>query len=208
MELKTYLRILVAKWWIVLPIFLVTVGVTAAFTLRQPPTYESVASYVLRPRLSEADNRNAVGALSILGSPEIAGTIVEVANSRLIVGQAVSQFNPTVEQISRMSASSRKVPGTNVIEISVQGSDPALIRDVAAAIGEKTVAYVLGMYSPYELQQIDQPALPISPIKPKKEINLALGALAGLLLGAGLAFTAHYLQSPSVYEAVADTPGR
>ncbi|MCL5959906.1 MAG: Wzz/FepE/Etk N-terminal domain-containing protein [Chloroflexi bacterium] len=207
MELKTYLSIIVAKWWIVVPVFLVTLAATSAFTFLQQPTWESIATYVVKPRMVNPEGRNSLSALGVLASPEVVGTFVEVANSRQIKGQAVSQLQLSREQVLQMSMNARKIPGTNVIEITVQAPDPALARDFASVVGAKTTVYVLGLYDAYELQQVDAPILAESPVRPKKVLNLSLGALTGLLLASCLAFTIHYLQSPVRDEPSLHTAG-
>jgi len=86
--------------------------------------------------------------------------------------------------------------GTNVLEITVEGNDPALVRDFANMVGTKTVTYVQGLYDTYELKSLDSANLPASPISPDVKLNLALGAILSLGLGVGLAFLAEYLQAP------------
>ena len=44
MELRAYLQIVIAKWWLVLSTFLITFGAVLEFTIRQVPAYQSVAT--------------------------------------------------------------------------------------------------------------------------------------------------------------------
>jgi diguanylate cyclase (GGDEF)-like protein len=58
------------------------------------------------------------------------------------------------------------------------------------------VNYVRDLYETYTLESLDRGNLPDEPIKPNKPLNLALGGLMGLIVGAGMAFLAAYLQAP------------
>jgi diguanylate cyclase (GGDEF)-like protein len=197
MELKIYLRILLRKWWIVLPIFLITFTVTIVLTFTQSPTYQATATFVTVPSSAFEDLWNFVGGLDVLsGRTEIASTYVEVATSHLIKREAANELNLPWDQWGRLSVDSQLRAGTNVIEIAVEGSDPVLVRDFANVVGAKTMAYVQELYEVYDLRPLDQATLPASPIKPNKALYLALGAIFGLALGVGLASLSEYLQTP------------
>lgn len=200
MELKRYLQIMIAKRWIVLLTFVVTFGTVLLLTLTQTPVYESVATYVLKPNLSEPDTKTLWTALDILSRDQMQATLAEVANSRLIKVQAGRALGLTGQQMSGLSVSSRPVAGTNVVQIAVEGPDPALTRDFASAVGTQTANYVQGLYAEFALQLLDEPTSSSSPVKPKTVLNLLLGAAAGLVLSAGLAFLSAYLQTPAEAE--------
>ena len=196
MELKVYARILARRWWIVLPTFLVTFGVTLALTFSEAPLYASSATFVLKLGSSFQDDKGFVSALDILSRrAEIAATYTEVATSRLIKRQAADLLGLSPEQRGSLSVSSRALGGTNVLEISVEGPDPHLARDFANTIGAQTIAYVRGLYETYELAPLDEAALRTAPISPNYPLNLGLGAALGLFLGLGLALLAEYLRA-------------
>lgn len=198
MELKAYIRILMRRWWIVVPTFLITFLATIVLTFREVPLYESSATYVLKLGASFQDDKGFVSALDILSRrAEIAATYTEVATSRLIKRQAADALGLSSDERGDLSVSSRAVGGTNVLEISVEGSDPALARDFTNEIGAQTIAYVRNLYETYELEPLDQATLRTTPISPNYPLNLSLGAILGLFLGAGLAFMAEYLRAPA-----------
>lgn len=197
MELKIYLRTLLRKWWVVVPVFLVTFTSTVVFTFTQVPTYRSIATFVVAPNASFEDVKSFVSGLEILSRrTEIATTYAEVASSRLVKQEAAAALDIAPEQRQNLSVESEVVAGTNVLQIMVEGEDPALVRDLANAVGARTMAYVYDLYETFDLRLLDQAPLPTSPIKPNKTLNLALGAVFGLVLGGGLAFLSEYLQTP------------
>jgi diguanylate cyclase (GGDEF)-like protein len=196
MELKVYLRILARRWWIVVPTLLLTFAATLALTFNEAPLYASSATFVLKLGSAFQDDKDFVSALDILSRrAEIAATYTEVATSRLIKRQAAELLQLTPEQRSALSVSSRALGGTNVVEISVEGLDPTLVRDFTNAVGAQTIAYVRGLYETYELEPLDEAVLRTTPISPNYPLNLGLGAALGLCLGIGMALLAEYLRA-------------
>jgi len=196
MEFKTYLRILVNRWWIILPSFLITFIATVVFTFTQPVVYQATATYVVRVGVIFQDDRSFVSALDTLSRRvEIASTYAEVMNSRVIKNLAADALGLSPEHRRSLSVDSRLIAGTNILEIIVEGNDPVLVQDFTNAVGAQTVAYVQKLYETYELEPLDQAALPESPVKPDKALILSLGGLFGLILGVGLALITEYLET-------------
>ncbi len=206
MELKHYLGIVIAKRGVVLATFLITLGTTLLLTLAQTPIYESGATYVVKPTLPEPDSRTLASAIEVLSRGQIGQTIAEVASSHVIRAQTAGMLGLSSKQTREVSVSSRLLAGTNVVEITVAGPSPALARDFASVVGARTATFVQTLYGMYALEPLDEPTLPSSPSKPRTMLNLLLGALAGLVLGAGLAFLSAYLQSPSEGTVPGPTP--
>lgn len=196
MELRAYLRILRRKWWIVVPVFVVTLAVTAGLSFSQPYVYEASTTLLARPGAEFTDIKSQVSALDTLANrAEIVATYAEVANSRLIKGQALSDLNLSPEQVAGLSVNAQWLAGTNLIEIVVQGRDPGIVKDFADMVREKTMVYVKGLSEVYELALLDEAVEPAAPVLPRRALDLILGAILGLALGAGLAILVEYLQT-------------
>jgi diguanylate cyclase (GGDEF)-like protein len=197
MELKIYLRTLLKKWWVILPVFLITFTATVVFTFTQASTYEAVATMIVAPAGSVGDVRGFANNLDILSSrTQIASTYAEVASSRSVRQEATQALNLSPDQAKSLIVGSKLRAGTNVLEITVEGNDPIVVADFANKVGEKTMAYAQKLYESYSVTTLDPARPPIEPIKPDRKLNLALGAMLGLALGVGLAFLSEYMQSP------------
>ena len=197
MELKIYLRILLKKWWIILPVFLITFITTVVFTFTQAPTYEATATFVVAPVGPFESNWQIVSGLDALSrQAEIASTYAEVAISRQIRQDAVQALNLSSSQARSLSIKSKLRAGTNVLQIIAEGNDPVIVASFANGVGEKTIAYVEKLYEVYQLEALDKAMPPTAPLKPDTMLNLTLGAFLGLGLGVGLAFLSEYMQSP------------
>lgn len=197
MEIKAYWRILKRRWWLLLFGFAVVFGVTWILTSRQPSIYEASTTFVIRPRVSEGSMGDEfVRALDIVSRRvEINTTFAEVATSRLIANQAKDGLGLSPAEREGLKVSARVVGGTNVMEISAEGRDPGITRDFANAVGVETVNYVSKLYDVFELEPLDEAALPQKSSRPNVFMNLALGGVMGLALGACLVFLLQYLET-------------
>jgi diguanylate cyclase (GGDEF)-like protein len=204
MELKAYLRTLASHWWVVLAVFVMTYAATLVQTFREPPVYQGRATYIVKLNSTYMNDKDLASAVDILSRrTEIATTYTIVANSRLIKRLAAEAIGLPRGERGGISVSSDLVPGTNVIQITVQAGNPELARDFANAVGEQLAGYTRGLYATYTLEQLDDANAPSAPIKPDIGLNLTLGAVMGLLLGIGVAFLAAYLRAPAESVAVA-----
>jgi diguanylate cyclase (GGDEF)-like protein len=195
MEAKLYLRILLKKWWIVIPTFLVTFTAGIVFTYMKTPVYSATTTYVVVPSSSFGDEKSFSSGLDRLGRrTEIANTFTEIATSRKIRELAVSSLH--LDSGRDYTVDSKLLAGTNIIEVTVEGPDPTVVRDFANAVGTTLEGYVQGLYEIFTLILLDEASPPIWPISPNRSLNLALAAVTGLVLGVGLAFLSEYLATP------------
>ncbi len=197
MEMKAYWRILKRRWWLLLFGFAVVFGVTWILTSRQPAIYEASATFVIRPRVSEGSvGDDFVRALDIVSRRvEINTTFAEVATSRLIANQAKDGLGLSPAEREGLKVNARVIGGTNVMEITAEGRDPAIVRDFANAVGVETVNYVSKLYDVFELEPLDEATLPQASIRPNVPLNLAMGSIMGLALGVCLVFLLQYLET-------------
>lgn len=199
MELRTYLHILVKRWWIVVPVFVITVAFTVLFNLRQSPVYSATATYVVSPSNSSLDARGILSGLDSLGGKsQVANTYAEIATSHTVSDEATKALGLSPQQSETLAAGSTLRAGTNVIEITVEGTDPVLAAAYANEVGNRTMSYVSNLYEVYDLKLLDSATATGVPISPNYKLNLALGVILGLALGVGLAFAYEYLKTPVV----------
>jgi len=193
MELKTYFRIMVKKWWIVIPVFLVTLTAGIVFTYITAPVYSATTTYVVVP--SPSFGGNLANGLDMLARrEEIATTFSEIASSRRVKALAISSLS--LQSGQDYSVESRLRAGTNIIEITVEGPDPVIVRGLANAVGASIEQYVQELFEVFTLVLLDEAITPQEPLRPNPVLYLTLAAVLGLALGAGLAFLSEYLETP------------
>jgi len=184
MEQRLILRSMARRWWIFLTVLLITVGATLFLTLRETPIYRAKATYITRLSSEITDAKTTSQVLDSLNRyVEFQGTYSEIAMSQMIKRQAGRKIGLSGSDLRGLTVSSRTLPGSRILEISVEGENPELLRDFTTAVGEETMAYVNNLYPSYELALLDAANAPNNPISPKLPFNLVVGTILGTFLG-------------------------
>ena len=202
MEIRVYLRFFIKKWKSILLIFLVTLSVTAFLTFRIEPVYQATTTYIVSLNVIGDDDRTTVSAIDTLSNrAEISATYAKVAKSQTIKDLAIKELGISSSQASGLQVSTQILAGTSILEITVEGKDPALVRDYANMLGQQSELYGNKLYEIYTLEILDDARLPKAPIKPNITNNLILGGMFGLILGFVFALFTEYLNA-SPYSSV------
>jgi diguanylate cyclase (GGDEF)-like protein len=195
MELRSLLQILAARWWLVVPVFVITLGASVVFALSQRPVYEASAKLVVSPAASlPNDIQSGVALLS--RQPELVETYAQIASSDSIQTSAGDSLKMSRDQRRDTKLTSRALTGTLLIELTVDGTDPTLARDYANAISRELTDYVRTSSGIFQVSAVDQAGIPGQPVSPNVPLDVALGAVIGLLLGTGLAIVVQLLNPP------------
>ena len=196
MELRSLLQILVTRWWIIVPTFLITLGVAGVLALSQDPSYEAGTSLIVTPAADIADE--TLSALAVISrQTEITDTFAQVASSRLIQRVAADELALTGDQRRDAAIVSRLVTGTTQLSITASSTDPALAAAYANAVADALVDFVGERYAVFDVFVVDVASVPANPVSPNVPLTLGLGGVAGLLLGIGLAVVAALVRPPA-----------
>jgi capsular polysaccharide biosynthesis protein len=194
MDTQLVMKTLKNRWWLFLAVFLITAAATLALTMTQPPVYKAKATYITKLNPEITDDRGITSALDILNrQEETVGTYSQIAMSEKIADLAAEQLQLTAAQARDYTVSSRVIPGSRMLEISVTGKDPQKVRNFTTAVGEQTAKYVNSLYVTYQLEELDPADGPNSPVSPKLDLNLVLALVLGLFIGAGALFFSAWL---------------
>ncbi|MGC4808291.1 polysaccharide biosynthesis tyrosine autokinase [Micromonospora sp. DT233] len=191
MDVREYLRAVRRSWWVVLVAVMVSLGVAALVTVKTKPRYvASVTYFVTIPNqgVSEAYQgsifmqQRVKSYTDLLQSDRLAQSVV-----------AKAPLGLTAEEVqSRISAST--VPDTVLLRGTVTDTDATRALRLTEAVSAQFVELVRAVETPVEgrtapirVEVISGPRVGSSPVSPKPALNLAVGALAGLLAGLGLA---------------------
>jgi succinoglycan biosynthesis transport protein ExoP len=81
---------------------------------------------------------------------------------------------------------------SRLFKISFESTDPKLAMDVANALARVIIEKAQDIIEVKNIKVIDKAELPEAPIKPNKVQNLAIAAILGFLIGAGVVFLIEY----------------
>lgn len=194
MELRRYLEV-VARWWWLLIISTLLAGAVAFFYTRTlPPVYRATA-------LLFVNQVAAPGTLTLsdaLLNQQLAKTYSQMMVQPVVLEEVIERLGLPLSAttVGRMVSAS-PVRDTQLLQITVEGSDPATIRDIANTLAQVFIARQAPYLPPGQTAsalQVAQPALlPTQPIGPRVMFNTAVAALFGLLLALGVVAFLEYM---------------
>jgi capsular exopolysaccharide synthesis family protein len=197
-KLRDFLAVLRARWLIILLCVVAVTGIAAALTYRQTPIYTTSADYYLQTKVADPTNETT-GGTYVLTSSDL-NTYVAVLNSDTVMG-------PLREKLKRdpgapIDASASITGETSIFRITVRDPDPQRAAEIANEAGEAlaeaadTFTGLLQVTnSKVFAVPVNKAGVPGTPTSPVPSRNLGLGLLAGLLVGIGIAFVRHTLDT-------------
>jgi len=193
MELRDYLRVLRKQWILMAALLLVGVMAAAAYSLLVTKEYQASAKVFVSTQASD-NVADLVQGNSF--TQQRVQTYADLVNTPVVLAPVAAKLGlrMTPEQLStHISASSPA--NTTIIDItasSTKATQSAWIANQTAASLARTVQSLetpngKGAVSPVKLTRVQIANVPDSPASPKLWLDLALGAIIGLVVGAGLA---------------------
>ncbi|PJJ55566.1 capsular exopolysaccharide synthesis family protein [Compostimonas suwonensis] len=215
-ELRDYIRILRKSWVLIVVLVLVGIGAAAAYSITQTPVYSSSAKVFVSTSggstVSELQQGNTF-------TQQRVKTYADLVNTPIVLLPVIADLglDMTSEQLSGWVSASAPLD-TTLIEITVTETDPAQAAAIATAVSESLTNVVETIETsdseaaapPVRLTLVQHAAVPQRPVSPNVPLNIALGALIGLVLGVGVAVLRETLdtriRNERDVELVTDTP--
>lgn len=185
MSLLEYLRVLVQRGWMMALCALIAAGGMYVYSSRQPVIYRATQVVLIQP--ARADASRSLGNRSLVTSYTVYLNSVYVAQE---VSDTLGLGVSGAELKGRAEIGAR--PDQLVIEINVNDTDGETANRVAFAWGEKLVQYRQQLNANLPTDEHVYAVLQDFPrytqYRPRTLVNMALGGLAGLLIGGVLVF--------------------
>ncbi|WP_042576042.1 polysaccharide biosynthesis tyrosine autokinase [Rhodococcus sp. MEB064] len=193
MEISDYVRILRARWIVIVLTTVVAAAASLVFSLVSTPVYEACT----RLYVSTGSSSSSVTEVY---QGNLASQQRVASYTQLLGGESVAQR--TIDSLGLSmspSALASKVrttssPDTVLIDTCVSDANATTARDLANGIGTTFVGFVEDLETPpgggaalAKVSVVEPAQVPTGPISPKTTRNLALGIAVGLLLGIALA---------------------
>lgn len=136
--LRDVVAVLFRRKWIILGVFAVTTGVTAAFTLSQPVYWESTGKVLLRRGMQDNIMQSYRRTLSweeeLSSEVETARSPAILERARRILAERAELHGTTKSEIQQGQVEAAVVGESNVIAISYRDLQPEVARDVTNAL--------------------------------------------------------------------------
>jgi capsular polysaccharide biosynthesis protein len=187
MQLSDYLTVLRRRWWVIMLVAAAASVGAYVFSKLQTPVFRSEASYLVVP------NRVDNGLSIVLQNQMESFKVMALAPIQL---EQISQQLQLDRDADWLLGYVRIQSQTDTRLMIVQAdypNDPAMAQRLADAVGNNMVALVSSLNQGIEgtdriSMRVNQPARPAIRYRPQTQINVAAGAVLGLILGLLLAF--------------------
>lgn len=191
MELSDYLRVARAYWVGIFAFLMFGIVAAAGWTLIQPKVYTAEASGYVAAQGATDLGTSMVG--DQLAQSKVK-SYLDIGTWRSVAEYAITSLGlaTTPEQLVTKVQVTNPT-GTVILVVSASAPTPEAARDLAEVWLRGMIAQVNkiesadGQTPPVTVIPGDSARLPTAPSSPRTTLNLALGALVGLLLGAGYA---------------------
>ncbi|MGL6247931.1 MAG: YveK family protein [Culicoidibacterales bacterium] len=187
--LKKHLKILV----IIPTIAMLVAGVVSFFILS--PVYQANADILInRTSVEEGKTANVNDFTSY---QKLVSTYTELAKLNLVYQNAGVQIGLTEEETQTLAKTINvgSKGDTQILTVSVQSENPELAQQYVGALVQAlkiTSAEKLGQDN---IQLLDDPLLPESPVSPNKVKNIAGAFLGGVVIALFMSFSIEYLDT-------------
>ena len=193
-DLREYLAIIKKKAWIIAAITAVTTfvsGFLSFFVLS--PVYEAKTTLIVN---TDQKNDDTITGDEFSVTQRLAVTYGEIIKSRTVLEPVIEKLglDLSYESLSKMVTVS-PVKDTQIINISVQDTNPLKAKDIANSIPEVFTKEVKRITKANSVEVIDKAVEPLSPIKPNKLMNVLIAFVLGIMIGLFVVFLIEYMDN-------------
>jgi len=192
LDLRDYLRVLSRRWRVIAALTLLGTGLGGLATYAVTPEYR--AGTTLFVSMQDGADTTQLNQGNVFTQARVQ-SYAKMATSPLVTRPVVRslKLGMTPTQLAgRISASAQL--DTVLLRITVTDTRPSRAALISNAVAERFADMVSELerpanaeYSPVRLSVTEPASTPTAPFSPRPLVNLALGLLAGLALGAGCA---------------------
>lgn len=193
-DLREYVAIIKKKAWIIAAITAVTTfvsGFLSFFVLS--PVYEAKTTLIVN---TDQKNDDTITGDEFSVTQRLAVTYGEIIKSRTVLEPVIEKLGLDIsyEDLSKMVTVS-PVKDTQIINISVQDTNPLKAKDIANSIPEVFTKEVKRITKANSVEVIDKAVEPLSPIKPNKLMNVLIAFVLGIMIGLFVVFLIEYMDN-------------
>ena len=193
-DLREYLAIIKKEAWIIAAITAVTTFVSASLSFFVlSPVYEAKTTLIVN---TDQKNDDTITGDEFSVTQRLAVTYGEIIKSRTVLEPVIEKLGLDIsyDDLSKMVTVS-PVKDTQIINISVQDTNPLKAKDIANSIPEVFTKEVKRITKANSVEVIDKAVEPLSPIKPNKLMNVLIAFVLGIMIGLFVVFLIEYMDN-------------
>ncbi len=193
MLITDYVKVILRHWILIVVMGLVGAAVGYIVAVVTPPMYRATSSVLVSSDQGDTPLELVQGSTY---AEKLVATYVVLANSEIVLKPVIDELalDMTVQTLAN-AVSADSPLDTVIIEIHSDSHDPAIAQRIATSVTENLVRVVTGEVAPtaadgtatIRLTTIESANLPAYPYTPRRNLNILVGALAGVGVGGLLA---------------------
>lgn len=194
LDLREMFSIIWKRMFIIVSIVVISVitaGAVSYFVLEKE--YEATTTLIVG-KSNDAGPDYQMQYNDVMLYQKLVKTYQEIAKSRTVAKEVIEGLGlnyTTTELQSKITVSA--VGDTQVISIKIVDNDPNRAAQMANKLVEVFKKQVVEIMKAESVNVIDEATVPVSPIRPRPMMNVALAFALSLMLGVGIAFMLEYL---------------
>lgn len=185
-----YLQMFKRNWWLIALVALAALSIALAWSYRVQPVYRASSQYLVSPgpTLLGSRDQDLIDGIEALDRRSIIATYAEVMSSGRIQRDTAEIIGLAPGELENYTVSAVVLPESAVLELAVEGPDPAMVALLANSIGQRAIDVIRELYVIFDVSVLDEAVVPGAPIEPNPVRNAGLALVLGLALGTMLAF--------------------
>ena len=148
------------------------------------PMYTSTTSMYVLTRTGDS---SGVTYNDLQTGTQLTQDYMELVKSRPVLEQVIAVLNldMTTAELSE-SIATENAANTRILTVSVENEDPKMAKEIADALRESVSIKITEIMEADAVNTIEEDNLPTAPSSPNVMRNIAIGALLGILIAAGI----------------------
>ncbi|KDR94673.1 Capsular polysaccharide biosynthesis protein [Peptoclostridium litorale DSM 5388] len=194
-DIREYFEMVRKRIWMIIGISAFFMAVSAAVSfLVLEPVYQTSTTLMVNKAKDDIDK--IIDYQDVMLSQKLVNTYGEIAKSKVVMSKVAGKLNlkmSTGQLMGKVSVT--PVKDTEIMRITVSDNDPALavsIADITADVFMEEVSRIMNVEN---IQIIDRAEVPAGPVKPNKNMNVAIAGVLGVMLGLFITFMIEYLDN-------------
>jgi len=197
LDLRELLHILRRRWWMVaLSMFLVILLTVVYSFFIVTPMYQSSTTMMVGSSGQSLPGGLNFDLSDLTANRNLAETYSVIVDSRRVANQVIDQMALELGPGAlNAQVNVSQVRSTEFIEITVTDPDPELAAEIANTIGSVFQETVIDIMQVDNVSILDEAIVRNSHVSPNEPLNIAIGAVLGIMLGVFIVFAREYLDN-------------